>query len=98
MALASRAHILRGRALRSLLHVELDGLAFFQAAEAIHPDFGLVAEQVFPSVIRSDEPETFRIIEPLDFTLHGVPFYDEELSAEPSLRIAPSTGRRGGPA
>ena len=55
------------------LRGEFHRLPFTQGAESFHLDFGLVAEQVFAAVVRSDEPKTLGLIEPLDFASHLFP-------------------------
>jgi len=60
-----------GRPFGALLNGELDCLPLGERAEAFHLDFGLVAEQIFATIVRSDEAEAFGIIEKFNFTLHS---------------------------
>ena len=55
-------------ALRTLGHVEGHTLSFFQGLETVHVDRGEMREQIFTTVIRSDEAKTFSVVEPLDGT------------------------------
>jgi hypothetical protein len=55
-------------AFRALRDFELDFLTFFQGLEAVHVDRGEVCEQILAAIIRSDEAETFGVIEPLNGT------------------------------
>src|SRR5438094_167929 len=59
-------HVLRGRALRALDHVELDLGAFTQAPMPIGLDGAVMAEDVLLAVVTRDEAEALVIIEPLD--------------------------------
>jgi hypothetical protein len=78
-----------------LLHIELDGLPFLQAAESLHSDFRLMTEQVLPPVAGRDEPVTLGVIKPFDFAFHDLPlFSSEELSTVPVPATAPPAGRR----
>lgn len=52
-------------ALRTLRDFELDLLTFFEGLEAIHLDCGKMREQILTPVIRRDESEPLRIVEPL---------------------------------
>ena len=67
-----RGHVLRLPSLGSFNDVELDRLSFFQAAEALILDGGVVDENVF-SVLAADEAVTFGVVEPLHCSLfHSV--------------------------
>src|SRR5438477_10903933 len=60
-------HVLRGRALRALDHVELDLGAFTQGPmAAIGLDGAVMAEDVLLAVVTRDEAEALLVIEPLD--------------------------------
>jgi len=56
-------------ALGTLNDVEGDLLAFLEGFETAHVDCGEVREQVFATIIRSDEAKTFCIVEPLYSTV-----------------------------
>ena len=60
-----------GRPFGALLDGKLDRLPLGQRAETFHLNFGLVAEQIFASIVRCDEAKAFGFIEPLYFTLHN---------------------------
>src|SRR2546427_3080327 len=62
---AHLADVRRLRTLRTLLHVELDLLAFGKAAKAFGLDRGVVYEDVLPAPVGRDETETLRVVEPL---------------------------------
>ncbi len=64
------ADVFRRGSFGAFFKFEFHGLAFGQGAESFHLNFGLVEKTVLPSIIRSDETVTFRIVEPLDFTYH----------------------------
>jgi len=64
-------YVLRLPAFGSLDYVELDRLAFLQAAEAIGLDRRIVDENIFP-ILTADEAVALRVIEPLNCSLfHG---------------------------
>src|SRR5207253_4198672 len=67
-ALGDGADVRGLKALRPLLHLELDLLPFGQRAEAVRLDGGVMAEDVRAAVVLHDEPEPLRIIEPLHGT------------------------------
>lgn len=54
--------------LRALHDLEAHLLTFFEGLEAIHLDGRKVSEQILAAFIRRDEPETLRVVEPLDRT------------------------------
>ena len=58
------ANVFRLRALRPLLHVELDLLPLGERAKARRLDRRLVAKNVLAPAVRRDEPETLRLVEP----------------------------------
>jgi hypothetical protein len=55
-------------ALRALRHVEGNLLALFKGLESAHRDCGEVREEIFATIIGSNEAETFGVIEPLHCT------------------------------
>src|SRR5215208_8215669 len=63
-------HILRGRTLLALHHVELDPLALGERLEALPLDGRVVDEAVLLAVIARDEAKALRIVEPLDGASH----------------------------
>src|SRR6266496_3503115 len=64
-AALSLADVGRLQALRPLHDLELHLLSFREAAEAVHLDRGVVAEDVLATVVLGDEAEALRVIEPL---------------------------------
>ena len=70
-SLIDGANACGGRPFGALLNGELDRLPLGERAKSFHLDFGLVAEQIFASVVRGDEAEALGFIEPLYFTLHN---------------------------
>src|SRR5258708_17224329 len=60
-----RLYVGRGRALLPLRHVERDLLALFQRFVARPLDRAVMGEEVLAAVIRRNEPETLRVVEPL---------------------------------
>src|SRR5690348_1884591 len=54
------------RAFRALRRLELDLLAFLQRLEPAHLDLAVMGEEVLAAVVRRDEAEALRIVEPLD--------------------------------
>src|SRR6266536_1259931 len=64
-AALSFADVGRLQALRPLHDLELHLLSFREAAEAVHLDRGVVAEDVLATVVLGDEAEALRVIEPL---------------------------------
>jgi len=67
-----RLYVGRGRALLPLRHVERDLLALFQRFVARPLDRAVMGEQVLAAVIRRNEPETLRVVEPLYGTCSNV--------------------------
>ena len=55
-------------AFRALRDFKLNFLTFFQGLETIHLDCRKMCEKVFAAIVRSNEAETFGIIEPLNCT------------------------------
>src|SRR3989442_289761 len=66
MSRSNRTDVGRGRALLPLNDVELHALTFREALEPRHADRGVMDEDVFRAVVRSDETEPLRVVEPLD--------------------------------
>src|SRR5262249_60745754 len=67
-----RADVLRCRALRTLDDLELDRLTLAQRLESLPTDGGMVDEDVLGAVVRGDESEALRVVEPLHLSLrHG---------------------------
>src|SRR5207248_4861131 len=71
-------------ALRTLLDVELDRLAFLQAAEALRLD-GCVVDEYVLTVLAADKTETLGVVEPLHCSLFHfrVALFFVELCGEP---------------
>src|SRR5215208_439835 len=65
---ADLGDVLGCRALVALHHVELDALALGQALEAPTLDCRVMDEAVLAAILRRDESEALRVIEPLHFT------------------------------
>ncbi len=64
-------HVFRLPAFGSLDDIELDRLAFLQAAEAVGLDSGEMHENIFP-ILAADESKSLGVVEPLnDSLLHG---------------------------
>src|SRR5688500_13907574 len=61
--------VLRGGSLLTLHHVELDLRTFREGAEAAPLDRGKVDEAVLRAILRGDEPEALRVVEPLHSAL-----------------------------
>jgi hypothetical protein len=61
--------VFRGRSFLTLDDVEFYALALGQALESLHLDPGMVDEDIFRPVLRSNESVTLRIVEPLYFTV-----------------------------
>ena len=55
-------------ALGALRHVEGNLLALFEGLESTHGDRGEMSEKIFATIVRSNEAETFGVIEPLHCT------------------------------
>lgn len=55
-------------ALRAGRHFERNALVFFQRLETIGLDRGEVCEEILAAFVRSDEAETFGVIEPFNST------------------------------
>src|SRR5690606_1952109 len=56
---------------RGLLHIDHDVahlLRFLQRAEALRADVGVMGEEILPAVVRRDESEALRVVEPLHGT------------------------------
>ena len=67
---------LRGfRAFIAVNHFELHILAFSKGLETFAEDVFVMHEEVFAPVIRSNEPVTFLVVEPLYFTFCHVFIY-----------------------
>src|SRR5205085_8552913 len=60
-----RLDVRRGRALLALRHVEGDLLAFLERLVARALDGGVMGEEILAAVIRRDEAEALRVVEPL---------------------------------
>ena len=56
-------------ALGALNHVKRDFLTFLEGLEAAHVDRGEMCEQVFAAIVRGNETETLRVVEPLYSTV-----------------------------
>ena len=52
----------------ALRNFETNFLAFLKGFETVHVDCRKVCKQIFAAIIRSDETETFCIIEPFNCT------------------------------
>src|SRR5688500_10224312 len=76
-----RADLRSGRALLALRRFEFHGLSFFERLVAVHLDLGVMGEQILAAILRRDESEALRVVEPL----HGA-FSHFQL---PSLSICP---------
>src|SRR5436853_571056 len=63
--LLERLDVRRGRAFLALRHVERDLLPLFEGLVARTLDRGVMGEEVLAAVIRRDESETLRVVEPL---------------------------------
>jgi hypothetical protein len=64
----SALDIRRGGAFRTIYDVKANSLPLCQSLEAIITDRGEVDEYVLTTVIRGNETETLRLIEPFDST------------------------------
>src|SRR5688572_2065021 len=80
-AALGRADLRSGRALLALRRFEFHGLSFFERLVAVHLDLGVMGEQILAAILRRDESEALRVVEPL----HGA-FSHFQL---PSLSICP---------
>jgi len=56
----------RTRALLALADRKLDFLPFVECGVALHPDFGMVNEQIVAAIVRSNESVTLVCVEPFD--------------------------------
>jgi len=66
-------HCACSQALWGLLNLERDFLAFGQGLETASVDCGEMHEHIFAAIIRSDEPETLALVEPLhDTSIHNL--------------------------
>ena len=63
-----RLNVSRLPALGTLHYVELNGLTFLQALEAVRVDSGVVNENIF-TVLTRDEAEALRVVKPFHSTL-----------------------------
>jgi hypothetical protein len=72
LAFTRAADVLGLQALRPLLHVELDPLAFVERAVAVGLNGRVVDEDVFTGVAL-DETESFVVVEPLAVSVRGPP-------------------------
>src|SRR6185369_17534755 len=66
--LRHRLHVRGGGAFLALRHVEGDLLAFLERLEARRLDRAVVAEEILAAVIRRNESEALRVVEPLHGT------------------------------
>lgn len=73
-------NLLGGRSLRSFFHVEFDLLTFLDGAKSFHFNIGMVAEQILPPIIGSNETVTLRVVKPLYLSFHITPI--DQLSAQ----------------
>ena len=69
LGMLNGADVLCGRTLRPLDDLELDPLPFAQALEPRAADRGVVYEDVFRPVVKTDEAESLRVVEPLHRSL-----------------------------
>src|SRR4029078_7084066 len=81
-----RLDVRGGRTLGALGHVERDPLRFREGLVAVHLDRAVVREQILPAVIRRDESEALRVVEPLNGTCCHVhaSFFDCETIRSPA--------------
>src|SRR5687767_13855871 len=89
VCLACLAHVLGGRTLRPLDDVEFDCIALGQGLEAAALNGTVVHEAVFGAVIRRDEAEPFRVVEPLHFAGRTHSELPEEALVEGAERAEP---------
>src|SRR5262245_46588796 len=94
------------RTLLALRHVERYLLSLFQRLVARHLDRRVMGKEILAAVIRGDEAEAFRVVEPLHGTCSHVACFLSVCEANPGLACghddqgrnwtATSTPRRGG--
>src|SRR5258706_923879 len=70
---SDRPDVRRRRALLALHDVELHALSLGEALEPRHADRRVMDEHVLRAVVRRDEPETLRIVEPLHLAFNHRP-------------------------
>src|SRR2546425_2490290 len=97
MSRSDRTDVGRCRALLPLNDVELHALTLRQALEPRHADRGVMDEDVLRAVVRSDETETLRVIEPLDLASGHLssPLLQKQYAGTIALSIQRSNGCTG---
>ena len=78
-----RLNVSRLPALGTLHYVELNGLTFLQALEAVRVDSGVVNEHIF-AVLTRDEAEALRVVKPF----HSALFHFESYFLNFELRLS----------
>ena len=92
---SDRADVSRLLAFRASRYIKLHLLVFSQGLETISLNCGEVCEQVFATIIRSDEAEAFGVIEPLDGTSCHIKFPYQIIIKTGKIALNASNSRQG---